>query len=46
MEPVHVFNKDSPVDENNIFVANLTEKNKVEEINLKNQGSMQLLDFR
>ena len=35
MEPVHVFNKDFPVDENNIFVANLTEKNEVEEIKFK-----------
>ena len=35
MEPVHVFNKDFPVDENNIFVANLTEKNEAEEIKFK-----------
>ena len=35
MELVHVFNKDFPVDENNIFVANLTEKNEAEEIKFK-----------
>ena len=46
MEPVHTFYKDLPVDENNIFVANLTEKNEVEEIKFKRQGNMQLLDFQ
>ena len=29
MEPVHIFYKDVPVDEN-IFIANLTDKNEVE----------------
>ena len=35
MEPVHIFYKDLPVDENNIFIANLTEKNEVEEVKFK-----------
>ena len=35
MEPVHIFDKDLPVDENNIFVANQTEKNEVEEVKFK-----------
>ena len=35
MEPVHIFYKDLPVDENTIFVANLTEKNEVEKIKFK-----------
>ena len=46
MEPVHIFYKDSSVYENNIFVANLTEKNEVEEVKLKSQENMQLLDFQ
>ena len=35
MEPVHIFYKDLPVDENNIFIVNLTEKNQVEEVKFK-----------
>ena len=35
METVHIFYKDLPVDDNNIFVTNLTEKNEVEEIKFK-----------
>ena len=35
MEPVHIFYKDLPVDQNNIFIANLTEKNEVEEVKFK-----------
>ena len=30
MEPIHIFYKELPVDENNIFTANITEKNEVE----------------
>ena len=35
MEPAHVFYKELPLDENNIFSANLAENNEVEEIKLK-----------
>ena len=35
METVHIFYKDLPVDDNNIFVTNLTEKNEVEEVKFK-----------
>ena len=30
MEPIHIFYKELPVDENNIFTANIAEKNEVE----------------
>ena len=32
MEPVHIFYKDLPEDETNIFIANLTESQKVKGI--------------
>lgn len=32
MEPIHIFYKELPIDENNFFTANLTEKNVVEEV--------------
>ena len=35
MEPVHIFYKVLPVDENNIFIANLTEKNDKEGVKFK-----------
>ena len=35
MKPVHIFCKGLPVDENNIFIANITEKNDVEEVKFK-----------
>ena len=35
MEPVHIFYKDLPVDENNIFTATLTQKNEVEKVKFK-----------
>ena len=35
MEPIHIFYKVLPLDENNIFTANLTKKNKAEEVKLK-----------
>ena len=31
MEPIHIFYKELPLDENNIFTSNLAEKNEVEE---------------
>ena len=30
MKLIHIFYKELPVDENNIFTANITEKNEVE----------------
>ena len=35
METVHIFYKDLPVNDNNTFVTNQTEKNEVEEIKFK-----------
>ena len=35
MEPIHIFCKELPVDENNIFIANITEKNEVENVRFK-----------
>ena len=34
MEPTHIFHKELPVDENNIFTANITEKNEAENVKL------------
>ena len=35
MKPAHVFYKEHPLDENNIFSSNLVENNEVEEIKFK-----------
>ena len=35
MEPIHIFYKELPIDENNIFTANLAEENEVEEVRFK-----------
>ena len=35
MEPIHIFCKELPTDENNIFVVNLAEKNEVESVKFK-----------
>ena len=35
MEPIHIFYRELPLDENNIFTANLAEKNEVEEVKFK-----------
>ena len=35
MEPIHIFYKELPVDENNIFTANITEKNEVEKVKFR-----------
>ena len=35
METIHIFYKQSPVDEDNIFTANITEKNEVENFKFK-----------
>ena len=35
MEPVHVFYRELPLNENNIFTAHLPEKNQVEEVKFK-----------
>ena len=35
MEPIHIFYKELPVDENNTFTADITEKNKVESVKFK-----------
>ena len=35
MEPIHIFYKELPVDENNIFTANIAEENEVEEVRFK-----------
>ena len=35
MEPIHIFYRELPLDENNIFTGNLAEKNEVEEVRFK-----------
>ena len=35
MKPIHIFCKELPVDENNIFTADITEKNEVENVRFK-----------
>ena len=35
MEPIHIFHKELPLDENHIFTSNLAEKNEVEEVKFK-----------
>ena len=35
MEPIHIFNMDLPVDENNIFTADITEKNEAKIVGFK-----------
>ena len=35
MEPVHIFYKELPADENNSFTADITEKNEVEYVKFK-----------
>ena len=35
MEPIHIFYEELPVNENNIFIANLTEKNEVKNVRFK-----------
>ena len=35
MEPIHIFYKELPADENNIFTADIAEKNEVENIKFK-----------
>ena len=35
MEPIHILYKELSTDKNNIFTANLAEKNEVEEVKFK-----------
>ena len=35
MEPIYIFYRELPLDENNISTASLTEKNEIEEVRLK-----------
>ena len=35
MEPIYIFYREFPLGENNIFTANLAEKNEVEEVRFK-----------
>ena len=35
MEPIHIFYRELPIDKNNIFTANLAEKNEVQEVKFK-----------
>ena len=32
MEPIHIFYRELPLNKNNIFTANIAEKNEVEEV--------------
>ena len=40
MEPIHIFYEELPVDENDIFTADITEKHEVENVGLKNRLNM------
>ena len=35
MKPVHIFYKELPADENDVFIADITEKNEVENVKFK-----------
>ena len=35
MEPIYIFYRELPLDENNIFTASLTDKNEIEEVRFK-----------
>ena len=35
MEPIHIIYKELPVDESNIFIADITEKNEAENVKFK-----------
>ena len=35
MEPIHIFHKELSVDENNIFTADITQKNEIENLRFK-----------
>ena len=35
MEPIHIFYKEVPVNENDIFTANIAEENEIEEVRFK-----------
>ena len=35
MEPIHIFYKELPVDENDIFTANIVDENEIEEVRFK-----------
>ena len=39
MEPAHVFYNEFPLDANNIFSANVTESNEIEEIKFKKSNN-------
>ena len=39
MEPAHVFYNEFPLDENNIFSANVIETNEIEEIKFKKSNN-------
>ena len=43
MEPIHIFYKELPVDENNTFTADITEKNKVESVKFKKSQEYALI---
>ena len=45
MEPTQIFYKELPTDENNIFVANLAEKNEVESLKLKKSTKYAIADL-
>ena len=45
LEPIHIFYEELPVDENDIFTADITEKHEVENVGLKNRLNMRWLDY-
>ena len=45
MEPIYIFYRELPLDENNIFTANLTEKNEIEEVRFKKSKEYAITGF-
>ena len=45
MEPAHIFYKELPIDENNIFTANIAEENEVEEVSFKKSKEYAVAGF-
>lgn len=46
MEPTHIFFKELRIDKNNVFTANILEKNEVENVILKKIKNMESLEWR
>ena len=45
MEPIYIFYKEIPVEENNIFTANVTEKNEVEKVKFRKSAEYAITEL-